>query len=126
VPVSRRRTALRHYLSFRAEQRRYRLHEERIENAVSDGQSMPFLAYHEGRKFLSGSEIPLSDTPKATHDDGQSLLREFRGYDQVSRVARYYETFRIYRDWTLGRASTLRQPQKTDELNWPMKEDFSN
>src|SRR5580658_2573218 len=118
---------MRHHLAFRAQQRQYFvLYDEHIVDARSDGQSPPpYLAYHEGQP-LSGSAMNGQLFPANTN---RSLLAQFRGpapLEEVSQLAGVYEQISIYRDWALGPSSPLRLPQKTDLVNRPLKDDFSN
>ena len=60
---------------------------------------------------------------------GQSVLRERRDstlYPQVTAVARSLDAIRLFREWNMGRASSVRDAARTDGPSDFLSEDFSN
>jgi predicted ATPase len=52
--------------------------------------------------------------------------RDPEHYPEISYLAGAYEDIRIYRDWTFGRNTIFREPQRADMRNDRLEEDFSN
>ena len=60
---------------------------------------------------------------------GQSVLRERRDstlYPQVTAIARSLDAIRLFREWNMGRASSVRDAARTDGPSDFLSEDFSN
>ncbi|MFZ2653744.1 MAG: AAA family ATPase [Victivallales bacterium] len=47
-------------------------------------------------------------------------------YPEITYLADTYEKWRIYREWSFGRNTVFREPQKADMRNDRLEEDFSN
>lgn len=87
-----------------------------------------YMSVHDRRSAVpywhpSGS---VETFPK--HDSDRSALAWFRGSEiyAIDRLAREYEGIRIYRDWSFGRHTAARQPQRADARNDYLAEDASN
>lgn len=125
---------LRHVLSFRENEQRFWLDDERIENEIAYGkESKPYFYY----RFEHGNPVINLNFPdrkerKLAHetvDAGNSILAQFREpeiYPELSYLASVYENIRIYREWAFGRNTVFREPQKADMRNDRLEEDFSN
>ncbi|MGO8670369.1 MAG: AAA family ATPase [Capsulimonadaceae bacterium] len=89
----------------------------------------------------AGKETPtLPDFPSNDHrtrrqltrdtvDLDMSILSQRRDpeqYPEISYLAEQYSRMRIYRDWSFGRNSVARQPQKSDGRRDRLEEDFTN
>jgi predicted ATPase len=122
---------LRHVLKFYEENQRFRLEDERIENAQpNEGYTSPYTYYHyqHGRPFLKvqGEEKGLA---KGTFVADLSVLAQRRdpdAYPEISYLTSVYERMRVYREWAFGRNTVFREPQKADMRTDRLEEDFSN
>jgi predicted ATPase len=107
---------LRHFLSFRDEAHRFRTVDERIDRA---GESSPI--------YSRNAEKPKNGFAPV-HLEG-SILAEVRDpdlYPDYARLADFYDGIRIFREWTFGRSSKLREPQRADSRSDRLEEDLSN
>ncbi|HVJ62122.1 MAG TPA: AAA family ATPase [Tahibacter sp.] len=88
-----------------------------------------FESSNSGAKFFG---VPRSDSEPLMiepYDDAVSVLAQLRGHSELHEVGalvRYYESIRIYRDWSFGRQAALRTPQRADEKNDYLADDASN
>lgn len=129
--------SLRHYLSFRRDEQNFKLVEERIEDEKYPHYSNPkkptdqgfyylFLTeFHmvgtvEGKKHKLASDTVIRDLPILAQ------RRDPERYPQLFFLSDIYEKIRIYREWTFGRNTVFREPQKADMRNDRLEEDFSN
>jgi predicted ATPase len=122
---------LRHVIAFREENQTFRLDDERIENAHPDeGRTEPnfFYRYRQGRPILNinGEERRLMREKVVSNASILAQRRDPETYPEVSYLASAYETIRVYREWTFGRNTVFREPQKADMRNDWLEEDFSN
>ncbi len=104
---------LRHLLSFRDEQK-FSLAGERI-----------FLIPDEGEPEQLDWKIGPIPPPSRS----SSILAQLRDpvrYPEFTYLTDAYEKIRIYREWTFGRNTIFREPQKADMRNDHLEEDFSN
>jgi predicted ATPase len=132
---------IRHVLSFQPEKQTFRLVDERIENeSPAIGQidwdkrrmrstADPFFyRYQNGHPILSvaGQDKILA---RESVEPDLSILAQRRDpetYPVLSYLAGAYEKIRVYREWSFGRNSIFREPQKADMRNDRLEEDFSN
>ncbi len=59
----------------------------------------------------------------------QSILAQLRdplNYEELTYLGSAYERIRLYREWSFGRNTIFREPQKADLRNDRLEEDFSN
>jgi len=124
-------TSLRYVLSFTEVAQRFEIVDERIENDKSDnGQTGPSIYYHyeQGRPVLypeGKKRIPT----RALVDADRSILAQRRDPDRFPEITYLGEIFpdiRLYREWTFGRYSAPRLPQKVDLPNKWLESDGSN
>ena len=145
--------ALRYRLGFAERGQRFELIEERIENEQSDeGHEEPCIYYDQtdGRAFLTfKGEADLSPeilaSVKAKYPNvrlrlgrydlrpeeikpDQSILSQRKDPDlpELTYLGEALSRIRIYREWSLGRDSPLRLPQKADLPNDFLQEDGKN
>ena len=145
--------ALRYWLGFAERGQRFELIEERIENEQSDeGCEEPYIYYNQkgGQAFLTyKGETDLSQkvlaTVKAKYPNvrlrlgqydlrpeeikpDQSILSQRKDPDlpELMYLGEALSRIRIYREWSLGRDSPLRLPQKADLPNDFLQEDGKN
>jgi len=121
---------VRHLLEFVANAgARFALANEQIESITLDGSQSRII-------FGYGQENPVVEQPQngrylelETFNFGRSVLAQLRDpqtYPDISFLQDVYERIRVYRDWTFGRDSVFRQPQRADMRNDRLEEDFSN
>lgn len=122
---------LRYRLSFTAVAQRLEVTDERIEDEAPDlGHTKPrfYFGYEQGRPMLNvaGGHRQLQ---KEDIDVQQSVLSQRKDpdtYPEVTYVGRLFEAFRMYRDWSFGRYTPPRLPQKADLPNDFLTEDAAN
>jgi predicted ATPase len=128
-------SSLRHMIAFRQTAQRFELVDERIENRdVDPGHRDPYFYYrfqnnrpvlnvHEGKgqkqRHLQREEL----------DPEKSILAQRKDPDQypeITYLGDQYERVRIYREWSFGRYSAPRLPQKPDQRNDFLEESCVN
>lgn len=133
---------LRYVMEIAESAQRFEIVEEVLENEQPDpGHSEPYHYFQirEGRGMIRAWDEYVPRTPRSTPrtrsisaDDlsaGQSVLHELRDptlNPEISRVRRQFDAIRLYREWNMGRKSSIRNPQQTDAANAFLQEDFSN
>lgn len=125
---------IRHTLIFRAENQRFQLVDERIENENPDtGKTDPYFyyRYQKGNPVINVANVAGQNKVLAREsvEPDMSILAQRRdpeAYPVLSYLAGAYEKVRIYREWAFGRNSVFREPQKADMRNDRLEEDFSN
>ena len=124
--------ALRHVLSFRVDEQSFQLDDERIENKEAyPNEPAPYIYYHfeHGNPVINTVENGKRELARETVDSGLSILAQRRDpdmYPALGYLADVYEKIRIYREWSFGRNTVFREPQKADMRNDRLEEDFSN
>ena len=125
--------ALRHVIEFTQTSAMFELVDEAIENAEPYGLSdTPYFFYHfqHGRPVLNirdKAEKRQLQREDVTLDE--SILSQRKDPDQypeLAHLAKAYGTFKLYREWSFGRASVFRSPQSADLPGDRLEEDFSN
>lgn len=122
--------SLRYFLAFTEAAQRLQIVDERIEGSEPvDGQSVPCQYY----EFRGGSPVLYrpDDLVFLLHsiDHERSILAQRRDPDQYPEVTYLAETLpgiRLYREWSFGRYSACRSPQKADLPNDALEPDGSN
>jgi len=123
--------SLRYVLSFTEVGQRFEIVGERIENAQPDtGHDKPYFYY----KFESGHGVlNITGTSRRLQrediDPTASILAQRRDPDQYPEITHLGDTFgkvRLYREWSFGRHTAARLPQKTDLPNDHLEPDGSN
>jgi predicted ATPase len=124
--------SLVHLLSFYSENGRFQLDDERVENEDAyEGEKRPYFYYHfeHGHPIVNTNDGIKRQLAKETIDTTLSILSQRRDperYPVISYLADAYGSIRIYREWTFGRNTVFREPQKADMRNDRLEEDFSN
>lgn len=147
--------ALRYRLGFAERGQRFELTEERIENEQSHGSygghakaselieervqneqiygeyPKPYIYYEQtnGRAFLNYKDASQRNLRPEEVKLDQSILSQRKDPDHYPELTYLGETLsriRIYREWSLGRDSPLRLPQKADLPNDFLQEDGKN
>jgi predicted ATPase len=123
---------LRHVLSFTAVNQRFEIVDEKIENEhrVVSGKPDPYFYYHfnSGRPTLNvnGDKRILR---QEDIDLERSILAQRRDPDQypeITYLAQQFSRVRLYREWSFGRYTIPRLPQKPDLPNDILEPDGSN
>jgi predicted ATPase len=125
---------LRHILAVRAEQQTFRIEDERIENEQPDkgrSNTLPnfFYRYRDGRPVINTREKGKRTLRRTMVNPDLSILAQMRDpetYPEFTHLASIYERIRLYREWSFGRNTVFREPQKADLRNDRLEEDFSN
>jgi len=122
---------IRHFVSFCDELRGLRMEDESIENE-SDVYGLPpgFLyRVHRGERVVNTEGRYERNRAIGNLEPKLSILAQLRQLGpapELSALADQYEQIRIYRDWTFGRSSKLREPQRADDRSDRLEEDYSN
>lgn len=121
---------LRHVVAFRGGRVGFQLEDERIENAAErpSGRSSFFYRFQQGAPVLHTGTNGTVELAKSI-EPNLSILAQRRDpelYPEIFSLVDFYEGIRIYREWSFGRNSVFREPQKADMRNDRLEEDFSN
>ncbi len=129
---------LRHRFSFRDNRGRFQLEEERVENEARfgtyGGKDLPH-SYYKFEGAYSTISVIEEGRETARKLDRElvnpelSILAQRRDperYPEITYLAEMYESWSIYREWSFGRNTIFREPQKADMRNDRLEEDFSN
>ena len=129
---------LRYVMEIAESAQRLEIVEEVLENERPDpGHSNPYHYFQirEGRGMIRAPDEDNAArirTRPISADDisaGQSVLHELRDPTlnrEISRVGSQFNAIRLYREWNMGRKSSIRNPQQTDAAIDFLQEDFSN
>lgn len=123
---------LRYVLSFTASNQRFEIMDERVENEkpLDNSHPKPYFYYHfnSGRPTLNVK----GDTRALRQEDvdlEKSILSQRRDPDQypeITYLAQKFGNIRLYREWSFGRYTIPRLPQKADLPNDILEPDASN
>jgi predicted ATPase len=126
-------TALRHLFAFRNDFQGFLLDDERIENEnIPDdlnSEAYFFYLFQDGYPVINAVGQEQRKLSRATLNLEVSILAQRRDpdlYPEITCLAETYEQWRIYREWSFGRNTVFREPQKTDLRSDRLEEDFSN
>ncbi len=122
---------LQHVISFQAENQYFHLTNESIKDEFIsfDSDSKHYFGFINGQPVLLNADRPNRRVIRASIEPDKSILAQRRDpetYPELSFLASVYEKVRVYREWTFGRSSVFRTPQKADMPNDRLEEDFSN
>jgi predicted ATPase len=122
---------LRHSISFTESGGRFELVDERIENASADpGKPKPYFYFgvENGFPMLSvngqGRRLKREDV-----DPEKSILAQRKDpeqYPEITFLGKEYEKVRLYREWSFGRYTAPRLPQKDSGSSQFLDDDCSN
>lgn len=124
-------TNLRYAFGFTEVGQRFEIVDERIENEHPDsGHDKPYLYY----RFENGHGVLniKGTSRRLQHEDVDptaSILAQRRDPDQYPELTYLGDAFgriRLYREWSFGRHTSPRLPQKTDLPNEQLEPDGSN
>ena len=120
--------ALRHSLLFTSEQKQFHIIDEYVKDAASLPNKGNYYRYRDG-----GISITLGDdlykVASGLVEANVSILAQRNDpqlYPELSYLAKQYAQIAIYRNWTFGRNTVFRDPQRADLRTDRLEEDFSN
>ncbi|SFB03737.1 Predicted ATPase [Pseudomonas sp. NFIX10] len=124
---------LRYHLAFTEVGQRFEIADERIENEKPDGPKhpQPYFFYHfnKGRPVLNLKGGGTRSLQQEDIDLEKSILSQRRDPDQYPEVTYLGQTLgkiQLYREWSFGRYTAPRLPQKVDLPNDVLEPDSSN
>lgn len=123
---------LRYILSFTAVNQRFEIIDEKIENeSPADGSfSKPYFYYHfnNGRPMLNvnGDKRSLRQEDVNLEKSILSQRRDPDQYPEITFLAQKFGSMKLYREWSFGRYTIPRLPQKADLPNDILEPDASN
>ncbi len=123
---------LRHIIEFTESSHLFELVDEQIENSEAyDTHVEPYFYYRfqNGRPVLSFRGEDRRELKREDVDLDASILAQFKDpdhYPEITYLGRVYARIRLYREWSFGRFTVPRQPQKADQPNDLLEPDFRN
>lgn len=122
---------LRYRLAFTAVGQRFEIVDERIENeAAVEGKTQPYFYYHfdGGRPVLNvkGGQRALQREDVDLEKSILSQRRDPDQYPEITYLGQVLGKIRLYREWSFGRYTPPRLPQKADLPNEHLEADCSN
>jgi len=130
---SRKYAELRYRISFSAVGQGFEITGEQIESKEPNpGKVNPYIYYDfsNGRPMLN---INDGESPRALKrediDTTQSILAQKRDaihYPELTFIAQEFSNIKMYREWSFGRYTPMRLPQKADLPNHYLEADCSN
>lgn len=124
--------SLRYCLGFTEKGQRFDLTEERLQNEHADpGHSEPYFYYElkNGRAVLNYKNEGQRDLRPEDIDPEQSIFARRKDpdhYPELTYIGNQFGQIRSYREWSFGRSTTPRLPQKPDLPNDFLMEDGKN
>ncbi|NQT18753.1 MAG: AAA family ATPase [Planctomycetes bacterium] len=120
---------LHHLMSFTETMQRFELVKERIADGKPGRLGSDFYyRYEDGLPSLRVKGMERSFLGE-TLDPQQSILSQRKDPDQypeITYLGTEYAKIRIYRDWSFGRRTPPRLPQRADQRNDRLEENFEN
>ena len=123
---------LRYQLAFTEVGQRFEIVDERIENEKPDGQkhARPYFFYHfnNGHPTLNvkGDKRSLQQEDVDLEKSILSQRRDPEQYPEITYLGQILGKIRLYREWSFGRYTIPRLPQKVDLPNDMLEPDGSN
>lgn len=123
---------LRHVLSFTAVGQRFVIVDEKIENELPVDNSHPepyfYYRYNDGRPTLNvkGDRRALRQEDVDLEKSILSQRRDPDQYPEITYLAQKFGSVKLYREWSFGRYTIPRLPQKADLPNDILEPDASN
>ena len=124
---------LRYRISFNAVGQGFEITDEQLASLkLAPGKTMPHVYYEfsNGRPMIN---INDDESPRTLQrediDITQSILAQKRDaihYPELTFVAQEFSKIRMYREWSFGRYTPMRLPQKADLPNQHLEPDCSN
>jgi predicted ATPase len=126
-------SGLSHAFAFRSDSQGFLLEDERIENEdpsdTLNAEDHFFYLYQDGHPVVNSTGQERRKLSRETLNLEVSILAQRRDpelYPEITYLAETYEKWRIYREWSFGRNTVFREPQRADMRNDRLEENFSN
>ncbi len=121
---------LRHRIDFTETSQMFSLVDEVVDTDEYNGASFTYRYRWglDGPRLAIGNQEPR-ELRKGSVSQDESILSQFKDPDrfpELDDLRMFYEGIRLYREWTFGRSTIFRQPQRSDVRPLPLDEDFSN
>lgn len=124
---------LRHTIEFTEVAQKFELVDERIENEEpypgKPDDAYFYYRFQRGQPVLNiVGELQRSLQREDVASD-ESILSQRKDPDQypeITYLGQMYSQFRLYREWSFGRYTAPRQPQKADQPNELLESDWAN
>lgn len=122
---------IRHLISFTEVAQRFEIVEERIESELPSGDNIdPYIYYRfengrgtinvkDGKRQLQREDIEPTDSILSQRKDPEH-------YPEITYLGNMFSKLRLYREWTFGRFTAPRMPQKADLPNEFLEPNGSN
>jgi len=128
---SKKSLPIKHSISFSEVGNKFDLQDEKIEDSKSSNSTKEPYFYYKFRNNhpilnIKGKQRTLK---RIDIDPEQSILSQRKDPDQypeITKLSVEYQKIRIYREWSFGRYSMPRQPQKADAKNDFLDENYQN
>ena len=123
---------LRHAITFHKQGHQFELTDERIENENAYGSEEDVYFYYRylnGRPTLNTQSTGRRYLQRENVEPTESILSQFQDpelYPELAYLGNEYQRIRLYREWSLGRNTIFREPQRADLRHDRLEEDFSN
>ncbi len=124
--------SLRYHLAFTEVGQRFEIVDERVENEAPDGaeHTQPYFYYrfNSGRPVLNvkGTNRSLQREDVDLEKSILSQRRDPDQYPEITYLGQVLGKMRLYREWSFGRYTAPRLPQKADLPNDMLEPDASN
>lgn len=127
--------SLRYAISFTATGQQFEITDERIENEkpdpnrrTPDNKPYFFYEYDNGRPTLNvnGDRRALRREDVELDKSILAQRRDPEQYPEITYLANRLNNIRLYREWSFGRYTSPRMPQRADLPNTMLEGDFSN
>ena len=129
---AQRNEHLVHYFQFCFDGEGFGLSDERIIRRHPPGGGLILFhpySFNGGKPQVPHNHSPWMKALPISIDRNVSIvaqLKEPKEYPEISLLAETYQKWRIYREWSFGRNTVFRTPQRADNRNDRLEEDFSN
>jgi predicted ATPase len=123
---------LRHTIEFTESSQKFELVDERIENATPDVGEDDVYSYYRFQRGRPVLNVRAQGTRELRREDvsfDESILSQRKDPDQypeITYLGQVYARIRQYREWSFGRYTVPRQPQKADQPNEFLEPDCVN
>lgn len=124
--------ALRHVIEFTEVAQKFELVDERIENEKpysGHDEAYFFYKFQHGRPVLSVRGQDRRELRREDVASDESILSQRKdpdAYPEITYLGQVYNRFRLYREWSFGRYTVPRGPQKADQPNEFLEPDGTN
>jgi predicted ATPase len=124
-------TNIRYLLRFREVAQRFEIVDEKIQSEVPIGQNDNVYIYYKFEKGhgvlnINGKTRRLQQEEIDPSDSILSQRKDPDQYPELTYLGNTFSKFKLYREWTFGRYTTPRMPQKSDLPNEFLEPNASN